>query len=458
MNLIALGINHNSAAVEVRERVAFAPEQASEALVDACAAANCEELVILSTCNRTEIYAIGPARESLDGKAMQLIDWLANYHHLSVGELRQSAYHFEGEAALQHIVQVASGLDSMVLGEPQIFGQMKSAFAVARDAGTVGSELGRLFPRAFSVAKRVRTDTAIGENPVSVAYAAVNLAGHIFSDLRDCSALLVGAGETIELVTRHLIDAGVKKIVIANRTLGRARELAQKFSAEAVLLADIPQALPHADIVITSTASQLPILGKGAVEQALKARRHRPMLMVDIAVPRDIESQVGDLRDIYLYSVDDLREIVDENLRNRQSEAGKADTIIAEGVALCMEEMRSLAAVDTVKEYRMMAERLRDHELQRALRSLSRGEDPREVLNQIARGITNKLIHAPTAGLKRASAKGRQDQLDSARRLLGLPPAGESQAPPAATERAAPTLDGSEGPAANTEGLRPTLQ
>lgn len=458
MNLIALGINHNSAAVEVRERVAFAPEQASEALVDACAAANCEELVILSTCNRTEIYAIGPARESLDGKAMQLIDWLANYHHLSVGELRQSAYHFEGEAALQHIVQVASGLDSMVLGEPQIFGQMKSAFAVARDAGTVGSELGRLFPRAFSVAKRVRTDTAIGENPVSVAYAAVNLAGHIFSDLRDCSALLVGAGETIELVTRHLIDAGVKKIVIANRTLGRARELAQKFSAEAVLLADIPQALPHADIVITSTASQLPILGKGAVEQALKARRHRPMLMVDIAVPRDIESQVGDLRDIYLYSVDDLREIVDENLRNRQSEAGKADTIIAEGVALCMEEMRSLAAVDTVKEYRMMAERLRDHELQRALRSLSRGEDPREVLNQIARGITNKLIHAPTAGLKRASAKGRQDQLDSARRLLGLPPAGESQAPPATTERAAPTLDGSEGPAANTEGLRPTLQ
>ena len=266
MNLIALGINHNSAAVEVRERVAFAPEQASEALADACASAGLDELVILSTCNRTEIYAVCPPRESLDSKALQLIDWMANYHHLSAPELRQSAYHYEGQEALQHLVQVASGLDSMVLGEPQIFGQLKSAYSVARDAGTVGGELGRLFPRAFSIAKRVRTDTAIGENPVSVAYAAVDLAGHIFTDMRQCSALLVGAGETIELVTRHLIDAGVRKIVIANRTLGRARELAQKFSAEAVLLAEIPQALPDADIVITSTASQLPILGKGAVE------------------------------------------------------------------------------------------------------------------------------------------------------------------------------------------------
>ncbi len=458
MNLIALGINHNSAAVEVRERVAFAPEQATEALADACSVAQLEELVILSTCNRTEIYAVGPAREPLDQKALQLIDWMANYHHLSAGELRQSAYHYEGEAAFQHLVQVAAGLDSMVLGEPQIFGQMKSAYAVARDAGTVGSDLGRVFPRAFSIAKRVRTDTAIGENPVSVAYAAVDLAGHIFTDLRNCGALLVGAGETIELVTRHLIDAGVKRIVIANRTLGRARELAQKFSAEAVLLAEIPQALLDADIVITSTASQLPILGKGAVEQAIKARKHRPMLMVDIAVPRDIESQVGDLRDVYLYSVDDLREIVDENLRNRQSEARKADTIIAEGVTQCMEEVRSLAAVDTVKEYRSMAERLRDQELQRALRSLARGDDPKQVLTQVARGITNKLIHAPTAGLKRASAEGREDQLNSARKLLGLPPAGQPRTPPVAPAAPRESNEGQGGAAASGEGVRPTLQ
>jgi len=420
MNLIALGINHNSAAVEVRERVAFAPEQVGEALSDACEQGQVEEVVILSTCNRTEMYAIVPEGTLAVDKALQLIDWMANYHHLSVGELRESAYHFESEEALQHIIQVASGLDSMVLGEPQIFGQLKSAYAVAGEAGTIGSELGRLFPRVFSVAKRVRTDTAIGENPVSVAYAAVDLARHIFSDLNKCNALLVGAGETIELVARHLIEAGVSGIVIANRTLGRARELAQKFGAEAVLLAEIPEQLLDADIVITSTASQLPILGKGAVEQALKARRHRPVLMVDIAVPRDIEAQVGDLRDVYLYSVDDLREIVEQNMRSRHQEARKADEIIAEGVRLYVDEVRSLASVDVVKDYRRLAEEMRELELQRALRALARGEDPQKIAAQLARAITNKLIHAPTAGLKQASAEGRQDLLAHACKLLGI--------------------------------------
>jgi glutamyl-tRNA reductase len=420
MNLIALGINHNSAAVEVRERVAFAPEQVGEALVDACQAVSVEEVVVLSTCNRTEIYAVPPPGVNPAAKAMELIDWMANYHHLSAEELRRSAYHFEAEAALQHIVQVAAGLDSMVLGEPQIFGQLKSAYSVAGEAGTVGAELGRLFPRAFAIAKRVRTDTAIGENPVSVAYAAVDLASHIFTDLGDCGALLVGAGETIELVARHLVDAGVKRIVIANRTLGRARELAQRFGAEAVLLAEIPDQLLNADIVITSTASQLPILGKGAAEQAIKARKHRPMLMVDIAVPRDIEAQVGELRDVYLYTVDDLREIVDENLRTRQSEARKADQLIEEGIREFLAETRSLAAVDSVREYRGMAERVREEELERALRAIARGDDPQQVAAQLARAITNKLIHAPTAGLKAASAAGRQDLLSGARKLLGL--------------------------------------
>ena len=436
MNLIALGINHNSAAVEVRERVAFAPEQAGEALEDACEAVGIDEVVILSTCNRTELYAIVPEGLSLADKAVQLIDWMANYHHLSAQELRHSAYHFEAERALHHVVQVASGLDSMVLGEPQIFGQLKSAFAVATDAGTVGTELGRLFPRIFSIAKRVRTDTAIGENPVSVAYAAVDLASHIFTDLSKSNALLVGAGETIELVARHLIEAGVSRIVIANRTLGRARELAQKFSAEAVLLSEIPEQLLDADIIITSTASQLPILGKGAVEQALKIRKHRPFLMVDIAVPRDIEAQVGDLRDVYLYSVDDLREIVDQNLRSRRDEASKADEIIAEGVLRFLEERRSLAAVDVVKEYRQMAEQLREQELQRALRGLSRGDDPGQALAQLARGLTNKLIHAPTAGLKQASIDGRQDLLENARKLLGVEKAEPAAAQSASDESA----------------------
>lgn len=432
MNLIALGINHNSAAVEVRERVAFAPEQVNEALADCCSAAQLDEAVILSTCNRTEIYAIAPANTVLADKAVQLIDWMANYHHLSAEELRESAYHHEAEQALTHIVQVAAGLDSMVLGEPQIFGQLKSAYAVASEAGTVSNELARIFQRVFSIAKKVRTDTAIGENPVSVAYAAVDLAGHIFSDLSKCNALLVGAGETIELVTRHLIEAGVSNIVIANRTLGRARELAQKFGAEAVLLAEIPDRLPAADIVITSTASQLPILGKGAVEQAVKARKHRPVLMVDIAVPRDIEPQVGDLRDVYLYSVDDLREIVDQNLRSRQSEARKADVIIDEGVAAYVQEKKRMGAVDAVKDYRGMAEGLRQKELDKALRSIARGDDPEKVLNQFSRGLTNKLIHAPTAGLKQISADGRQDQLRRARKLLGIAepeqPAGDTEA------------------------------
>jgi glutamyl-tRNA reductase len=446
MNLIALGISHNSAAVEVRERVAFAPEQVGEALVDACDEAGVDEVVILSTCNRTELYAIVPEGSNLDDKALQLIDWIANYHHLSARELRDCAYHHVGGQALRHLVQVASGLDSMVLGEPQIFGQLKSAYVVATEAGVVGSELGRLFPRVFSIAKRVRTDTAIGENPVSVAYAAVDLAGHIFSDLSQCNALLVGAGETIELVARHLIGAGVSRIVIANRTLGRARELAQKFGAEAVLLAEIPQQLADTDIVITSTASQLPILGKGAVEHALKVRKHRPYLMIDIAVPRDIESQVGELPDVYLYSVDDLREIVDQNLRSRSSEARKADLLIDEGVRLYMEEVRSLAAVDTVKEYRSMAEQFRERELQRAQRALARGEDPRQILAQLSRAITNKLIHAPTAGLKQASADGRQDLINSARKLLGLeglapPPVTDDELEPADPELALPTVD-----------------
>lgn len=420
MNLIVLGISHHSAALELRERVAFAPEQVAEALVDACGDTGVDEVVILSTCNRTELYAMAPAGADLQERGEQLVRWIANYHHLSAEELAGDAYQFVQGEAVRHLVQVASGLDSMVLGEPQIFGQLKSAYAVASEAGTVGAGLSRLFPRVFTIAKRVRTDTAIGENPVSVAYAAVDLAGHIFSDLSACNALLVGAGDTIELVARHLIEAGVKGIVIANRTLGRARDLAHRFGAEAVLLAEIPEQLERADIVITSTASQLPILGKGAVEQALKVRKHRPILMVDIAVPRDIESQVGDLRDVYLYSVDDLREIVDENLRSRRSEARRADVIIDEGVRLYLEELRSLGAVDAVKEYRTMAEEVRAAELARAERALSRGEDAGRVLARLSRAITNKLIHAPTSGLKKASAEGRTELVENARELLGL--------------------------------------
>ncbi|MFV0478465.1 MAG: glutamyl-tRNA reductase [Parahaliea sp.] len=446
MNFLVLGINHNSAAIEVRERVAFSPEQVSEALAALTALAGVDDAVILSTCNRTEIYTSIADETDTEQQVNTIVGWLAGYHHLSVTELQAAAYFRSAADAVEHVARVASGLDSMVLGEPQIFGQLKSAFVVAVDAGVVGTNFNRLFQRVFALAKKVRTDTAIGENPVSVAYAAVDLAGHIFTDLSRCAALLVGAGETIELVTRHLIEAGVKQITIANRTLGRARDLAHRFGAEAVMMADIPEQLARADIVITSTASQLPILGKGAVESALKKRKHRPILMVDIAVPRDIETEVGDLRDVYLYSVDDLREIVDQNMRNRQDEARKADRMIADGVKTYLEELSSLAAVDSVKEYRSMAEQLREQELDRALRALARGDDPQIVLAQLARGITNKLIHAPTTGLKQVSVAGREDLLANARRLLGLDeePAQHVAAakPPPATKN---TSRGSDG-------------
>jgi glutamyl-tRNA reductase len=417
MRLTALGINHNTAAVEMRERVAFAPEQLVEALQDACQRSVVEELVILSTCNRTELFYCAQANGEPEQQALA---WLASWHHLPVEEIRESCYHYSDSEALRHMIQVASGLDSMVLGEPQILGQMKSAYAVAEEAGTAGRELSRIFPQVFAVAKKVRTDTAIGENPVSVAYAAVDLAGHIFSDLKSTSALLIGAGETIDLVARHLVDNGVSRIVVANRTLGRARELAQQFGAEAVLLAEIPQQLLHADIVITSTASQLPILGKGAVESALKQRKHQPILMVDIAVPRDIEAQVGELRDIYLYSIDDLREIVDQNLRSRKDEALRADEIIAAGVSEFLHDLRARGAANSVVALRGRAEQLRDAEVERALRQLAGGADPQQVIVALARGLTNKLIHSPSIELKRASAEGREDVLEVARSLLGL--------------------------------------
>jgi glutamyl-tRNA reductase len=318
------------------------------------------------------------------------------------------------------MMAVACGLDSLVLGEPQILGQMKSAYAVANSAGTAGTHLHSAFQQVFSIAKRVRTETAIGENPVSVAYAAVSLAQQIFSNLKEDTALLIGAGETIELVARHLHEQGVKKLLVANRTLGRARDLAEQFNAEAILLADIPEFLHRADIVISSTASQLPLLGKGAVESALKKRKHKPMFMVDIAVPRDIEAEVGELDDVYLYTVDDLREVIDENRRSREEAAAKADEIVGEGVQAYARELRALSSVSTIKAYRRKAEDIRDQELERALKTLEKGADPEAVLMQLARGLTNKLLHAPTSKIKQAGASGRDDVIGLTQELFDL--------------------------------------
>jgi glutamyl-tRNA reductase len=419
MSLLVIGINHKSAPLAVRERVAFAPERMEEALADALASTGIDEAAILSTCNRTEIFA---AAEQAEQATRRLHEWLCDYHGLQHDQLRDAVYALPDREALRHMMQVAAGLDSMILGEPQILGQMKSAFAVAAHSGSIGTELGRVFPQVFAVAKRVRTDTAIGENPVSVAFAAVTLTQHIFSDLDQARALLIGAGETIELVARHLYDKGVRDIVVANRTLGRARELAEQFGAEAILLADLHEQLHRADIVISSTASQLPILGKGAIESALKQRRHKPMLMVDIAVPRDIEPEVAELNDVYLYTIDDLREIVDENRKSREQEARKADQIIDAGVEQYYQLLRERDAVSTVKELRGKIEILRDAELERARRALAAGESPDLVLTQLARNLTNKLLHSPSSQLRRASALGRNEVIAWSRELFELDP------------------------------------
>lgn len=284
----------------------------------------------------------------------------------------------------------------------------------------MGPLLGRLFQATFSTAKQVRTDTTIGENPVSVAFAAVSLAKQIFSDLNRSQALLIGAGETISLVARHLHDQGVKRIVVANRTLERASSLAEQFGAHAVLLSDIPQELAKSDIVISSTASQLPILGKGAVESALKQRKHKPIFMVDIAVPRDIEPEVGELDDVYLYTVDDLHEVIAENLKSRQGAAEAAEELVSVGAEDFMQRLRELAAVDVLKAYRQQAERLRDEELAKAQRMLSNGASAEDVLAQLARGLTNKLLHAPSVQMKKLSADGRIDALAVAQELFAL--------------------------------------
>ncbi len=414
MGFLAVGINHRTAPVSLRETVSFTPEQLIPALQDIRYLPGVEEAAILSTCNRTEIYSNGQTDPNL------LLEWLSTFHRANPSQLSEHSYsHVDGEA-IRHVMRVASGLDSLVLGEPQILGQMKSAYAVAQEAGTAHGLLGRMFQSVFTTAKNVRTSTAIGESPVSVAYAAVSLSKQIFSNLASNTALLIGAGETIELVARHLKDQGIGKIIIANRTLERAIRLADLFDGEAILLADMPDALHRADIIIASTASQLPILGKGAVERALKQRRHNPMFMVDIAVPRDIEPEVGDLADVYLYTVDDLRQVIEDNVRNRQEAAREAEKLINFGAEDFMARLRSLDAVDTVRAYRSQAEAIQAQEISKALRLLENGRPPEQVIQQLARGLTNKLIHSPCVQLRQAGSRGQSDKINWARELLEL--------------------------------------
>jgi glutamyl-tRNA reductase len=428
MSLLTLGLNHKTAPVDIRERLTFGPDVivgALRSLTDHTAAT---EGVILSTCNRTEVYC---ALEPQTTEA-QIRDWLGRFHGIDPQLIAPHLYAHKDREAIGHLFKVASGLDSMVLGEPQILGQVKQAFQTACDSGTAGRLLGRLFQHCFSVAKQVRTDTAIGSSPVSVAFAAVSLARQIFSDLSSQTALLIGAGETIELAARHLHQHGIGRIVVANRTVERAHLVASQFDGYAIALTELVNHLPEADIVVSSTASPLPVLGKGAVERALKIRKHRPMFMVDIAVPRDIEPEVGDLNDVYLYTVDDLQGVVDEGMRSRHQAAAQAVEIIDLHTDEFMAWLRSLDAVTLIQDYRRRAEQLRDEMVARAHKQLAAGKPAEDVICQLAHTLTNKILHTPSVRLRRAGREGQADLLEAANQLfaLGLEVGGETTPTP----------------------------
>ncbi|MBN3172494.1 glutamyl-tRNA reductase [Pectobacterium brasiliense] len=417
MTLLALGINHKTAPVSLRERVVFSPDKLGVALDSLLQQPLVQGGVVLSTCNRTELYLSVDAQEN---QREQLIRWLCEYHQLRPEEVNGSLYWHQDNAAVSHLMRVASGLDSLVLGEPQILGQVKKAFAESQRGHSLSSELERLFQKSFTVAKRVRTETDIGASAVSVAFAACTLARQIFESLSDVTVLLVGAGETIELVARYLREHKVQKMVIANRTRERAQALAAEVGAEVITLAELDEQLVQADIVISSTASTLPIIGKGMMERTLKARRNQPMLMVDIAVPRDIEPEVGKLPNVYLYSVDDLHAIIQHNLAQRKAAAVQAESIVQQESSDFMAWLRAQSAVETIRDYRAQADELRAEMTAKALAAIQQGNDVEAVIQELTHRLTNRLIHAPTKSLQQAARDGDQHRLQILRDSLGL--------------------------------------
>ncbi|AIU88579.1 glutamyl-tRNA reductase [Pectobacterium odoriferum] len=417
MTLLALGINHKTAPVSLRERLVFSPDKLGVALDSLLQQPLVQGGVVLSTCNRTELYLSVDEQEN---QREQLIRWLCEYHQLRPEDVNGSLYWHQDNAAVSHLMRVASGLDSLVLGEPQILGQVKKAFAESQRGHSLSSELERLFQKSFTVAKRVRTETDIGASAVSVAFAACTLARQIFESLADVTVLLVGAGETIELVARYLREHKVQKMVIANRTRERAQALATEVGAEVITLAELDEQLVHADIVISSTASTLPIIGKGMMERTLKARRNQPMLMVDIAVPRDIEPEVGKLPNVYLYSVDDLHAIIQHNLAQRKAAAVQAESIVQQESSDFMAWLRAQSAVETIRDYRAQADELRAEMTAKALAAIQQGNDVEAVIQELTHRLTNRLIHAPTKSLQQAARDGDQHRLQILRDSLGL--------------------------------------
>lgn len=415
MTLLAVGINYNTAPIAIRERLAFPAEILDNTLKNLWNIQEINEAAILSTCNRTEFYY-----QAETDNQKPLVDWIADTKKIKPVEFTPYLYSYKDSQSIRHMFRVACGLDSMILGEPQILGQMKTAYHAANQAGTLGRNLGKLFQHTFAAAKKVRTDTAIGSSPVSVAFAAVQLAQQIFDKLSDQTALLIGAGETIELTARHLFQHGIGRIIIANRTYDKAHALAVQFNGYAIALSELPNHLAEADIVVSSTASQLPILGKGRVESAIKKRKHKPMFMVDLAVPRDIEAEVEQLPDVYLYTVDDLQNTVNQNLDSRRRAAEQAEEIIDTQVEHFLAWLRSQGAQETIRDYRNQAELTRDEVLQRALAQLNNGSPADEVLQRLAHTLTNKLIHTPCAQLRDAGANDRHDLVAASRELFKL--------------------------------------
>ncbi|MDR2924794.1 MAG: glutamyl-tRNA reductase [Azoarcus sp.] len=414
MQLFALGLNHHTAPLAIRERVAFGPGCLPHALAELADGQTVCEAAILSTCNRTELYFAG-------NEPQCAADWLARYHRLPLGEISPYLYSHPEREAVRHVFRVASGLDSMVLGEPQILGQVKEAARQAEEAGTLGVLLHRLFQSTFAVAKEVRSTTAIGANIVSMAAAAVRLAERIFGKIDDLSVLFIGAGEMIELCAAHFAGAKPRAIAIANRTEARAQGLAGRFNARTMRIEAIAGVLPEFDVVVSCTASPLPIVGLGMAERAVRVRRHRPMVMVDLAVPRDIEAEVGALDDVFLYTVDDLAQLVEAGLESRQQAVIEAEGIIDAQVSNFLHWCQSRDAVPVIRTLRQYAESVREAELERALKLLVRSNDPAKALEALSHGITNKLMHGPTRFLNQAEGECHAEAGELIRRLFDLP-------------------------------------
>jgi glutamyl-tRNA reductase len=406
-----LGINHKTAPVSLREKVAFNEDRLIAALRTLRQESGVAEVVILSTCNRTEVYWSGSA------SGAELTQWLERHHGNNL-DLAASLYVHQEQHAVQHAFSVASGLDSMVLGEAQILGQLKDAYRVAHEAGSTGPALNKLFQAAFSAAKRVRSETQIGANAVSLASATVKLARRMYSDLSTQNILLIGAGEMIGLAARHFATAGMKRMVIANRTLQRAQTLAAEIKGYAVDLAQLDKEIAEADIVISCTASPEPLITKAAAAAALKARRRRPIFMVDLAVPRDIDPAVADLEDIYLFSVDDLQQLVDENKQSREVAAGGARLLISEEVTRFLAESRAKDAGPAIRALRQQADAIRQQTLEQARRLAASGKSSDEVMEYLANTLTNRLLHGPTQALRHASESADAGLAEAMTRLL----------------------------------------